>query len=105
MNRYYIFILKLENESYFLGKTPNPNFKLENLHILYKRLPDFIVINKPIKIIEFIPDCTEQEVDKYTLKYMKKYGIRNVRGGTYDSHYLSEENRNRIKHLIATKNL
>ena len=100
--------MKLENEKYFIGKTTKSDFKVENLHILYKSLSDlsdFIVLNKPIKVIEFIPNCTEQDVDKYTLKYMKRYGMRNVRGGSYALHYLTNETKDKIKHLIETKNL
>lgn len=37
----------------------------------------------PIKVIELIPDCDDYDEDKYTLKYMQKYGINNVRGGSF----------------------
>lgn len=38
---------------------------------------------KPKNVVEIIKDCEDFDEDKYTLKYMNKYGIENVRGGTF----------------------
>ena len=38
---------------------------------------------KPIKIIKLIENCDEFDEDKYTKIYMNKFGINNVRGGSY----------------------
>jgi len=102
----YVFVIKLENNKYFVGKTVINNFKLNQLDSLYKppvSRPDWYVIHKPIEIIEMIPNCTEQDVDKYTYKYMKKYGISNVRGGSYPSSYIDKETRAYIEKFIAKK--
>ena len=105
----YVFAIRLENNKYFVGKTLNAHFKLDQLDSLYKDKerprPDWYVIHKPIEIIEIIPNCTNEEVDKYTYKYMKKYGISNVRGGSYPGSYLTSEIRAKLQRIIETKNL
>ena len=40
---------------------------------------------KPIRLVKLIPNCDKYDEDKYTKKYMGKYGINNVRGGAYCS--------------------
>ena len=37
----------------------------------------------PINVIKVIQDCIDYDEDKYTLMYMEKYGINNVRGGSF----------------------
>ena len=45
---------------------------------------------KPNRLIELVPDCDNFDEDKYTIKYMAKYGIDNVRGGTFCKITLSD---------------
>jgi len=77
----YIYVLQLENNKYYVGKTSTPDFRLEahfnnNGSAWTKKY-------KPIKLHELIPDCDDYDEDKYTKIYMDKYGINNVRGGSY----------------------
>ena len=55
---------------------------------------------KPIKVLELLSNCDNFDEDKYTLKYMEKYGINNVRGGSFCEVKLSEENKNTIKKML-----
>lgn len=77
----YIYFLQCRGGKYYIGKTENPAFRLEN-HFSgggsawTKKYP-------PTKVKKIIPDCDDFDEDKYTLKYMSKYGIDNVRGGSY----------------------
>jgi cellular nucleic acid-binding protein len=90
-----IYILKLKNNKYYIGKTNNPQFRLtqhfdSNGSAWTKKY-------KPIKIIKIIPNCDNFDEDKYTKIYMQKYGINNVRGGTFCQIKLSSENINTIQ--------
>ena len=50
--------------------------------------------------MELISNCDNFDEDKYTLKYMEKYGINNVRGGTFCELKLSKDNLGTIKKMI-----
>ena len=99
----YVFVLLLENMHFYVGTTNHHNFKLEHINVM--KQPDWIKMHKPVQVYNIIPNCTPEDADKYTLKYMKKYGIFKVRGGSYSSHYLTEETKNKLKKLIETKSL
>ena len=85
----FIYILELEGKKYYVGKTSNPDFRI-NHHFngdgsIWTRK------YKPIRLYTLIPDCDNFDEDKYTKIYMKKFGINNVRGGSYSQIELSEE--------------
>jgi hypothetical protein len=77
----YIYILQLEQGKYYIGKTNNPQFRIES-HFNFNGSA-WTIKYKPIKLIKLIPNCDDYDEDKYTRIYMDKYGIQNVRGGSY----------------------
>lgn len=79
----YIYVLKLENNKYYVGKTSNPSFRMES-HF-NENGSAWTRKYKPIKLEALIPDCDDYDEDKYTKIYMDKYGIDNVRGGSFVS--------------------
>jgi len=76
-----IYILELENNKYYVGKTTNPTFRLDQHFNNYGS--QWTKKYKPIKVLELKPNCDEYDEDKYTKMYMDKFGIDNVRGGSY----------------------
>ena len=86
----FIYVLQLEQGKYYIGKTNNPTFRLEN-HF-NSNGSAWTKKYKPIKVLELIPDCDDYDEDKYTRKYMDKYGIDNVRGGSFCEINLNENN-------------
>lgn len=95
----YIYVLRLQDYKYYVGKTFNPNFRLET-HFTNGG-SSWTKKYKPIEIIELNPNCDEFDEDKLTLKYMKIYGIDHVRGGSFCSITLSDENYKTIKQMIS----
>ena len=77
----YIYVLKLQNNKYYVGKTSNPKIRIES-HCNMNG-SEWTKKYKPIKVLEIIPDCDDYDEDKYTIQYMDKYGINNVRGGSF----------------------
>jgi hypothetical protein len=95
----YIYVLKLENNKYYVGKTNNPTFRLEN-HFSSNGSA-WTKKYKPVDLVELIPNCDDYDEDKYTRLYMDKYGIENVRGGSFVSVKLDD---NTITYLNQMSN-
>lgn len=76
-----IYVLLLEHGKYFIGYTENQDIKLNDIFSHNHSL--WTTLHKPIKCLELIPNCDELDINKITKKYMLKYGIQNVRGGSY----------------------
>ena len=79
----FIYILELEEGKYYVGKTNNPHFRLES-HF-NSNGSEWTKKYNPIRVLELKPNCDDYDEDKITRKYMDKYGINNVRGGSFVS--------------------
>ena len=97
----YIYALKLKCCKYYIGKTTNPNFRIE-CHFNSEG-SEWTKIYKPEKLLELIKGDDYDE-DKYTKIYMDKYGIDNVRGGSYTSVKLDKETKNQLVKISNSTN-
>ena len=93
----YIYTLKLDEGKYYIGKTSNPQFRLQshfdsNGSYWTKKY-------KPLKVIDIIPNCDDYDEDKITRQYMDKYGINNVRGGSFVSVKLNKSTIDTLKQM------
>ena len=95
----YIYVLQLQNDKYYVGKTTNPHFRFDN-HFTSNGT-EWTKLHKPIAILELISNCDDYDEEKYTYKYMDKYGIDNVRGGSSSSVVLDAETK---KQLVKISN-
>jgi len=93
-----IYILKLEQNKYYVGKTKNPTKRLQDHFDDIG--PEFTKKYKPLDIEKIIPNCDDYDEDKYVKIYMDKYGIDNVRGGSYCNEELTP-----LEKKILTKNI
>ena len=98
----FIYVLKLIQKKYYIGKTNNPNFRIaEHFN---NNGSEWTKIYKPLKVVEIISNCDEYDEDKYTRIYMDKYGIDNVRGGTFTSIKLDKETINTLTKMSISTN-
>jgi hypothetical protein len=95
----YIYVLELNDGKYYIGKTDNPEYRLES-HF-NSTGSTWTKLHKPLNVLEILPDCDNYDEDKITIKYMDKYGIDNVRGGSFVSVRLDEST---IQHLKRMSN-
>ena len=93
-----IYILKLENNKYYVGKTNNLE-KRKEAHI-NGTASSWTKKYKPLSVEKIIPNASPFDEDKYTIEYMGKYGIDNVRGGIYVCEALDKLQRYTIKKYI-----
>ena len=94
----FIYVLELEKNKFYIGTTIYPDFRF--LTHFNPNGSEWTKKYKPKKVIELIPDCNDLDEDKYTLKYMEKYGINNVRGGSFCEIKLNDNNLITLKQII-----
>jgi len=84
----HIYILELVDGKYYVGKTNNPGFRIEQ-HF-HSGGAAWTKRHRPVRVLEIIDGCDDYDEDKYTRIYMDKYGIENVRGGSFCEEVLDE---------------
>ena len=93
-----IYVLLLEDNRYYIGKSAVIDLRLE------QHFNDcgssWTKKYKPIKVIEVVPNSDTFDEDKYTLKYMSKYGVDMVRGGSFCQIKLNDERIQIIEHML-----
>ena len=84
-----IYILRLEQGKYYIGKSEDPQ----------KRFTQHLEGNgsmwtkkyKPLELVQVINSASNFDEDKCVKEYMNRYGISNVRGGSYSSEILTAD--------------
>jgi len=97
-----IYVLALNNGKYYVGKSDDVNRRLR-VHqsgngSVWTR------IHKPIKILQIKKNAGKFDEDSTTLELMEKYGIQNVRGGTYSNLNLEDYQIEEINEKISHSN-
>ena len=93
----FIYALQLEKGKYYIGKTNNPQFRLKS-HF-NSNGSEWTKIYKPLSVLEIKPNCDDYDEDKITRQYMDKYGINNVRGGSFVSIKLEKSTIKTLKQM------
>ena len=92
-----IYVLKLRTNKYYVGKTTNPTYRLDD-HFS-EGGSAWTKKYKPISIHELQPDRPDTDEQIITQQYMDKYGIDNVRGGPWCKINLSDEEKQCISQI------
>lgn len=91
----WLYVLKCENEKWYIGKSSRLIQRLED-HV-NKIGAVWTTKYRPIKLMEIRTLQGEFHEDLVVKEYMKKYGMENVRGGTYSSIYLYDYQKKSIE--------
>ena len=100
MDKILIYVLLLNDDCYYIGKTTKNVEERFNEHI--KGSAAWTMLHRPIKIIETLNTTNPMEEDIVTKKYMLKYGIENVRGGSYTKITLDDWMIQALKHEFSS---
>lgn len=84
-----IYVLKLDKNKYYIGRSENVQDRIE-AHIQGNG-SEYTKRYKVKKVVEIIETDDLFEEDKVTKRYMSKYGIDHVRGGSYTTMELSND--------------
>jgi predicted GIY-YIG superfamily endonuclease len=76
----YVYVLYLERHTYYVGSSNNPKSRIEQ-HFKNDGTK-WTKLHKPLEVISII-EGDELVEETTTLDYMHKYGINNVRGGSF----------------------
>jgi hypothetical protein len=102
MSKTKVYVLKLENDKYYVGRSNNVDNRI--CQHFANNGPLFTKINKPISIEKIYDNCDDYDEDKYTKMYMNIYGIDNVRGGSYIFLQFPQEVRKMLEKEFKTAN-
>jgi predicted GIY-YIG superfamily endonuclease len=100
MDKILIYVLLLNDNCYYIGKTTINVEERFSEHM--KGSVVWTTLHKPIKIIETLNTTNPMDEDIITKKYMLKYGIEYVRGGSYTKITLDDWMIQAIKHEFRT---
>ena len=92
-----IYILELENNKYYVGKTKNLEKRLQQHND--GTASHWTNIHKFIRLVQSYPQTSPYEEDAKTIDMMEQYGIDHVRGGIYTQIILGD---NEMKHILKT---
>lgn len=97
-----LYVIKCEQNKYYIGKSSNLNNRI--LEHFQGNGSEWTKKYIPLEIIQIIKDVDHFDEDKYTKIYMAKYGIDNVRGGTYSQIYLDSNIKEHLEKEIYGAN-
>lgn len=93
-----VYVLELEHNKIYVGKTNNVDKRITD-HF-NNQGSEWTKKYKPIKTLTVE---TDKDEDMVVIEMMHKYGVENVRGGSFSRLTLSEEDKNIITRLLRTK--
>ncbi|KAI9139196.1 hypothetical protein BKA69DRAFT_1126753 [Paraphysoderma sedebokerense] len=102
-----VYVLSLEQQKYYVGSSEDCNRRLQQ-HFTNNYASAWTKKYRPISVYALFPISSTEvnrpltgEEQRITLEMMKKFGIPNVRGGSFVEIHLSNEVADSIERMIA----
>jgi len=103
--QFELYLLKLENNKWYVGKSKNVKARFQE-HLEQKGAgAEWTRLHRPMIVAQRKP-CQDDKFaeDSFVLACMEKYGIENVRGGSWSHPTLSRFETQYIQKLLASAN-
>ena len=100
-NMVNIYVLKLEGEKYYVGKT-NHTFQRFNQHATgsgAKWTKKFPVVD----LHAFHPNMKDSDENKLTIQMMQNYGVKNVRGGSWTKVDMTDQEIQALENKVSLR--
>ncbi len=97
-----IYLLELEGNKYYIGKTNV--LKDRVIQHFSGKGSKWTKLHKPKQVISVLDGTDVFDEEKHTLLAMHKYGIMNVRGGSYTTVNLSDNDVQKITEILRSMN-
>lgn len=98
--KYQIYVLKISPDKYYVGKSYNILDTRIFESSKFNELCEWLKIHKHREIISVTDHIDEFDYDKMTIQMMGKYGINNVRGGSFNNNILDDHEIKIISKMI-----
>lgn len=98
-----IYVLRLENDKFYVGRTKNIFGRLDEHKNQYGS--HWTRQNKPIDLVEAFETEDLGAEDKTVIRYMKKYGMDNVRGASFAKPTLSIDEKSIINRMFNSNHI
>ena len=92
----FLHVVLLENDKLLLHVSIHNKDNVNNVLLECELIYKYALLYKPLRIVETIVICQNDEINFFVKKYMKYYGIDNVRGGSYTNNKLISDEKNNI---------
>ena len=89
-----IYVLRLEHGKFYVGASIDP-VKAAQEHTEGLG-PFWTQIHRPLQLLEVAQGKKQEELDQYVKMTMRKHGIENVRGGSWEQARLSDADRHSL---------
>jgi hypothetical protein len=93
-----IYILRLQDGKYYVGRSHDPQRRYTE-HLVGGG-PRWTQIHKPLAVHMILPNRTAFDEDKIVKLCMARYGVDNVRGGSYSHERLNDVERDLLEREI-----
>ena len=78
----FVYVVKLYENKWYIYFSTDSDFQYWECD---KNISEFVYYYNAIEVDRVIPNCDKYDTDKYVKIYMKRYGLDNVRGGSYNN--------------------